>query len=113
MQARTLALQSSPLRSAGPVHILSTGPTRFMPLKKRTRRILLAIVILLIAAPGTFALWLYREMRSPASHEKAGEYIEIPRRSTPESIANKLLSEGVIRRKWPLLLYIKLTGSAK
>jgi len=24
-----------------------------------------------------------------------------------------LLSEGVIRRKWPLLLYIKLTGSAK
>jgi len=84
-----------------------------MPLKKRTRRILLAIVLLLIAAPGIFALWLYRDLRSPTSHDKASEYIEIPRRSTPESIANKLLSEGVIRRKWPLLLYIKLTGSAK
>lgn len=84
-----------------------------MPLKKRTRRILLAIVLLLIAAPGAFALWLYREMRSAASHDKANDYIEIPRRSTPESIANKLLSEGVIRRTWPLLLYIKLTGSAK
>src|SRR5882724_12894370 len=84
-----------------------------MALKKRTRRILLAIVLLLIAAPGTFALWLYRELRSPASHDKANDYIEIPRRSTPESIANKLLSDGVIRRKWPLLLYIKLTGSAK
>src|SRR3989442_6434685 len=84
-----------------------------MPLKKRTRRILLAIVFLLIAAPCTFTIWLYRELRSPASHEKANDYIEIPRRSTPESIANKLLSEGVIRRKWPFLLYIKLTGSAK
>ena len=84
-----------------------------MSLKKRTRRILLAIVFLLIAAPCTFTIWLYRELRSPASHEKANDYIEIPRRSTPESIANKLLSDGVIRRKWPLLLYIKLTGSAK
>src|SRR5437660_2335090 len=52
-------------------------------------------------------------MQSPASHDKANDYIEIPRRSTPESIANKLLSEGVIRRTWPLLLYIRLTGSAK
>src|SRR5207248_6330822 len=84
-----------------------------MALKKTTRRILLAILLILIAAPCTFTIWLYREMRFPAAHEKANDYIEIPRRSTPESIANKLLSEGVIRRKWPLLLYIKLTGSAK
>src|SRR5256885_2854305 len=84
-----------------------------MSLKKRNRRILLAILFVLVAAPGIFALWLYREMRSPASLEKAGAYIEIPRRSTPETIATKLLSDGVIRRKWPLLLYIKLTGSAK
>jgi UPF0755 protein len=52
-------------------------------------------------------------MRSPASHAMANEYIEIPKRSTPESIVNKLVSDGVIRRKWPFLLYIKLTGSAK
>jgi UPF0755 protein len=84
-----------------------------MPLKKSTRRIILTIVLLLIAAPAAFALWLYREMRAPASHAMASEYIEIPKRSTPESIATKLASDGVIRRKWPLLLYIKLTGSAK
>src|SRR5438046_1156951 len=84
-----------------------------MQLKKRTRRILLAIAFLLIVTPCIFTAWLYRELRSPALHEKANDYIEIPRRSTPESIANKLLSDGVIRRKWPLLLYIKLTGSAK
>jgi len=60
-----------------------------MPLKKRNRRILLAILFILVAAPGTFALWLYREMRSPASHEKASEYIEIPaaqrRKASPTS----------------------------
>src|SRR6476620_695156 len=84
-----------------------------MPIKKRTRRILLTILLLLIAAPAAFAIWLYREMRTPASHAMANEYVEIAKRSTPESIANKLLSDGIIRRKWPFLLYIKLTGSAK
>jgi UPF0755 protein len=84
-----------------------------MPLKKRTTRILLAILLILIAAPAIFAFWLYREMHLPASHAMANEYVEIPKRSTPEGIANKLVSDGVIRRKWPFLLYIKLTGSAK
>src|SRR5947209_20115192 len=84
-----------------------------MALKRRTKRLLIAIILLLIIAPGAFALWLYREMRIPISHTKSNDYIEIPRRSTPEGIVNKLVSEGVLRRKWPLLLYIKLTGSAK
>ena len=84
-----------------------------MPIKKRTRRILLTILILLIAGPAAFAFWLNRELHSPASHAMANEYIEIPKRSTPETIANKLVSDGVLRRKWPFLLYIKLTGSAK
>ncbi|MFN2577249.1 MAG: endolytic transglycosylase MltG [Pyrinomonadaceae bacterium] len=84
-----------------------------MALKKRTRRILPAIAFILIAVPCTLAIWVYRDLRLPAAHDKANDYIEIPRRSSPESIANKLLNEGVIRRKWPLLLYIKLTGSAK
>jgi cell division protein YceG involved in septum cleavage len=84
-----------------------------MPIKKRTRRILLTILLVLIAAPAAFAIWLYREMRTPAAHAMANEYVEIPKRSTPESIANKLVAEGVIHRKWPFLLYIKLTGSAK
>jgi UPF0755 protein len=84
-----------------------------MLIKKRTRRIVLTILLLLIAAPAVFAIWLYREMRAPASHAMASEYIEIPKRSTPESIANKLVTDGIIRRKWPFLLYIKLTGSAK
>ena len=75
-----------------------------MALKRRTKRLLIAIILLLIIAPGAFALWLYREMRIPVSHTKSNDYIEIPRRSTPEGIVNKLVSEGVLRRRSPLLL---------
>ncbi len=84
-----------------------------MGFKKKTQRLLIVIAVLLVAAPAGFSLWLYRELHSPVAHGKANDYIEIPRRSTPEGIANKLLAEGVIRRTWPLLFYIKLTGSAK
>ena len=70
-------------------------------------------MLILLAGLGAFSFWLYRELHTPAAHAKANDYIEIPRRSTPEAIANKLLSEGVIRRTWPLLFYIRITGSAK
>jgi UPF0755 protein len=82
-------------------------------IKTKTRRLLIAIAVVLIAAPLAFTIWLYRALHAPVAHGKADDYIEIPRRSTPEGIANKLLAEGVISRTWPLLFYIKLTGSAK
>ena len=84
-----------------------------MGFKKKTQRILIAIVVFLVAVPAGFSVWLYRELHSPVAHGKANDYIEIPRGSMPEGIVNKLLAEGVIRRTWPLLFYIKLTGSAK
>ncbi|HJZ79204.1 MAG TPA: endolytic transglycosylase MltG [Pyrinomonadaceae bacterium] len=84
-----------------------------MKLKPTIKRALLAILLLLLAAGGGFSFYFYRELHTPIAHGKANDYIEIPRRMTPDAIADKLLSEGVIRRTWPLLLYIKLTGSAK
>lgn len=81
--------------------------------KARIRRVLLVLAILLLVGFGGFSIWLYRELHAPLVHSKSADYIEIPRRSTPDGIANKLLEEGIIRRTWPLLLYIKLTGSAK
>lgn len=71
------------------------------------------IVVVLVTTLVGFSFWLYRELHRPNAHAKANDYIEIPRRSSPEAIAAKLQSEGVIRRTWPLLLYIKLTRSAK
>src|SRR3977135_2420939 len=85
-------------------------------IKRKSRRILIAIAVILIIVcivAGGFSLWVYRDLHATVAHAKANDYIEIPRGSTPEGIANKLLAEGVIRRTWPLLFYIKLTGSAK
>ena len=81
--------------------------------KKRMKRLVVGIAALLLVVAAGFFLWLYRELHLPVTHGKANDYIEIPRKSTPEGIVDKLLSEGVIRRKWPLLFYIKITGSAK
>jgi peptidoglycan lytic transglycosylase G len=81
--------------------------------KARISRVLLVLAIFLLVGFGGFSIWLYRELHAPLVHSKSADYIEIPRGSTPDGIANKLLEEGIISRKWPLLLYIKLTGSAK
>ena len=70
-------------------------------------------MIAIAAGCGAFALWFYNELHATVVHGKANDYVEISRKSTPEGIVNKLVSEGVLRRKWPLLWYLKITGSAK
>ncbi|MDX6385441.1 MAG: hypothetical protein QOK48_3014, partial [Blastocatellia bacterium] len=49
-----------------------------MGIKKRNRRLLIAVAALLIAVPAVFSLWLYRELHAPVTHAKANDYIEIP-----------------------------------
>lgn len=76
------------------------------------KRIKLALLLLLLLAITSAAiLYLsYRDLHSPVQHNKAGQYIEIPRGSSPSTIIERLQNEGVIRRSWPLLAYIKLKG---
>ena len=81
--------------------------------RKLLKRVALIVLIAILAFSGGFAIWFYRELHVTVAHGKANDYIEISRKSTPEGIGNKLVSEGVLRRKWPLLFYIKITGSAK
>lgn len=75
-------------------------------------RVLLTLAVLTIAGSGAFALWTYKELHAPISHSKSVEYIEIPRGASPPEILSKLAKEGVIRRAWPLALYLKLTGQS-
>jgi len=79
----------------------------------RMKRLWIGIAALLLAMAAGFAVWIYRELHRPVSHGKVNDYIEIRRGSTPEAIANTLVREGVLRRKWPLLFFIKITGKAK
>ncbi|HEY0003558.1 MAG TPA: endolytic transglycosylase MltG [Pyrinomonadaceae bacterium] len=75
------------------------------------KRLVLILLLLLLLCGAGVAFWAYREIRTPISHQKSSEYIEIPRGSSPDEIARKLVSVGVIRREWPFLLYIKWKGA--
>jgi UPF0755 protein len=77
----------------------------------RLTRILLILFILLLVAAGGSALWAYRDLRAPHTHAQANQYIEIPRGSSTDAIISRLDDAGVIRRSWPLRLYIRLTGA--
>ncbi|HYG10410.1 MAG TPA: endolytic transglycosylase MltG [Pyrinomonadaceae bacterium] len=74
---------------------------------------LLAILAIILACAGAgFSFWLYRELHKPLAHPLSTQYIEIPRGSTPDQIISRLSSSGVIRRVWPLQLYIRFSGVA-
>ena len=80
------------------------------PMKRKGKFIALSFLLLCVAAGG-FLFWTYRELRAPVAHDKADKYIEIPRGLSPSQIVSRLASEGIIKREWPLLAYIKLTGA--
>lgn len=84
-------------------------------MKIMRRLIILVTVAVLLAAAG-FGGWIIYDLRQPVTHAKTGQYIEIPKGSSPSAIIRKLSAEGVIKREWPLKLYLKGTcagGSLK
>ncbi len=74
------------------------------------KRLILLFLVVLLLAGGASAAWVYSELRRPITHNKSGQYIEIPRGSSPASILKKLADEGIIKHEWPLKVYLKATG---
>ncbi len=74
------------------------------------KRILLILFVALLIIAGSATAWAYRELHTPVRHTKHGQYVEIPRGSSPTAVVSKLASEGIIKHKWPLTLYLKLTA---
>jgi len=74
------------------------------------KRLILVIIAVLLVAGGASAGWVYSELRQPISHNKSGQYIEIPRGSSPSAIVKKLADDGVLKSEWPLKLYLRATG---
>lgn len=74
------------------------------------KRIILGAIILILLTVGFTSFWVYRQLRTPVQHAKQGQYIEIARGSSPTAIINKLADEGIIKHKWPLMLYVRLTS---
>jgi UPF0755 protein len=74
------------------------------------KRIILIGVILILVTAGFTSIWVYRQLRTPVVHTKQGQYIEIGRGSSPTAIINKLADEGILKHRWPLMLYLRLTS---
>jgi UPF0755 protein len=74
------------------------------------KRILLAIGLLVLLTASASAIWVYRDLHTPIRHTKHGQYVEIPRGSSPTTVISKLADEGIIRHKWPLTIYLKFTA---
>ena len=75
------------------------------------KRILIAITLLVLLCVGATTIWAYRDLHTPIPHGKRGQYIEIPRGSSPSAVVNKLAAEGIIKHRWPLALYLKFTSN--
>ena len=74
------------------------------------KRLILVIIAVVLLAGAASGAWIYSDLRKPIAHNKSGQYIEIPRGSSPSSIVKKLAAEGIIKHEWPLMLYLKSTG---
>lgn len=74
------------------------------------KRILSAIVLILVAGLAALVVWGYRDLRKPVPHAKSGQYIEIPKGTSSVNVVRKLVSEGIIKHEWPLNIYLKVSG---
>src|SRR5919106_3286720 len=74
------------------------------------KRLIILIIVVGVLAVAGFGGWVYSDLRKPITHAKTGQYIEIPRGSSPSAIISKLTAEGLIKHEWPLKLYLKSTG---
>src|SRR2546423_6009073 len=74
------------------------------------KRLIFLIIVVCIVAAAAVAAWIYSDWRKPVTRAKSGQYIEIPKGTSPTAIVKKLVAEGVVRHEWPLKLYLKFTG---
>ena len=74
------------------------------------KRLILLIIVVGILAVASAGFWTYSNLHKPITHTKSGQYIEIPKGTSPGAIVHKLATEGIITHEWPLRLYLKATG---
>lgn len=74
------------------------------------KRFFLLVLFLLLITAGATSVWVYRDLHTPVQHTKYGQYIDIPRGSSPATVVNRLADEGIIKHKWPSMIYLRLTA---
>ncbi len=74
------------------------------------KRIIILIIVVGLLAATSLGAWTYHDLHTATTHTKTGQYIEIPKGTSPGGIVRKLVAEGVVKHEWPLKLYLKVTG---
>jgi UPF0755 protein len=74
------------------------------------KRLILLIILVGILAVAGLGAWTYSNLHKPIAHTKNGQYIDIPKGTSPSAIVHRLAEEGIISHEWPLKLYLKATG---
>jgi len=75
------------------------------------KRILLIVFLGLLITATVGAIWVYRDLHTPIKHAKQGHYVEIPMGSSATAVVTKLAAEGIIKHKWPFILYLKFNSN--
>lgn len=76
----------------------------------KLRIIAFVFLILILAAIGGSLYWFYNFLNVQRAHDRANQFIEIVRGSSPADIANKLQSEGIVSSALALQAYLRVSG---
>lgn len=75
-------------------------------------KILAVIFILSLVVAGSISFWIYKSLHAPAQHNKANQFIQIPKGSSTNQIIEKLSAEGIIKNTLPVQIYLRSFGDA-
>ncbi len=73
-------------------------------------KILFILFIISAAAVGGVSYWIYSAVNKPQAHDKANQFIVIPKGTSPTEIIDKLTAEGIIKSALPTLIYLRTFG---
>jgi UPF0755 protein len=74
------------------------------------KRLIILFLALILLAGAASGYWVYSDLHKPVTHDKSGQFIEIPKGSSPAAIIKKLTDEGILKHELPLKVYLKGTG---
>jgi UPF0755 protein len=75
-------------------------------------KILSAILLVSALTLGGILYWIFSSLDTPNTHDKAEQFIEIPKGSSPNQIMDKLESEGILKTTLPVQIYLRTFGDA-
>ena len=75
-------------------------------------KILAVIFFLSLVAVGGVSYWIYKSLNTPVQHQKADQFIQIPKGSSTNEIIARLAAEGILPAALPTQIYLRSFGDA-